>query len=144
MNYILAVLGLVSLFLSLKKKEWTLALISAALIAAPTLLILDGVGLFYHALGLIICTGIALFLMIFLNRPNESKRTFLASILIVLPYLVVCVFKMFQLQGIPILRWSLLMTIIAFIYLTFERRKLDHLWVIYLFFVLSSVQILLF
>jgi hypothetical protein len=144
MNYLLALIGFAAVLDALRKKQWINVLIFISYTCSPILLILDNTGLFYHALGLTICSTIGLIILVILNNSSESKRTLGASLLILTPYLLVCLFKMLQLQGIPVLRWTLLITILAFLFLTFERRKFDQFWFIYLFVALSSVLILTF
>lgn len=144
MNYVLIILGIVSTILSLKEKKWGYALISIGLSISPLLILMDNEGLFYHSLGLLLCSTITMLILIYLDQASETKRTIIASSFILIPYVLVCTFKMFKLWGISYLSWSLLLSILSFLYITFERKRLDHLWFLFLFIALSSGLIFYF
>jgi hypothetical protein len=144
MNYVLTAIGLIALIISIGKKQWTASLISLAFTSAPILLFLDNRGLFYHSLGLVLCGTTTFIIHSILSHSTESKRTNRATMLVAFPYLLICVFKMFQFPWIANLKWILLVTILSFLFLTFERRKLDHHWFLCLFIAVSSVTVLLF
>ena len=144
MNYILLVIALVAMVLSITQRKWTVSLIALGLGMGPFLLLFDSTGLFYHAIALVIISLSGMTLYLLLERDSMSAKSLGASILILLPYILICIFKALQLQGIAILRWTLLISILAFIYYTFERRKIDQLWFILLYTSLSAGLILSF
>ena len=144
MNYLLAIIALAALVLSVSKKQWNLSLVALGLSIAPLLLIADGVGLFYHSLGIALISLLLFFPILILQKPRESKKHSKLILLALIPYILVILLKLFHLQGIALLRWTLLISILTFVYLTIDRRKFDNVWFILLYMAISSGLILTF
>ncbi len=142
MNFVLGLCAFIAFLLAVKNRAWNSMWISLGLILAPMLLLTDPMGLFYHSLALTIIMTSGMISLLCIERSKWSRRSMTSALVILIPYLIVCVMKMFQLQGYSIVRWILLLSIVAFLQNSIDRRKWDQSWFIQLFIALSSAHIL--
>lgn len=135
--------SLFALASALKDRNLISGTIAIGFIASLVFQYLSPNGLFYHAVALTVISASALIILILIAQNRFSVRQRLAVAAVAIPYILVCSFKVLQLQGVQMVVWSLLLSLIAFIFFTLERRIWDHYWAHLLYIAAASVLILI-
>jgi len=119
-----AITIIIALFYSLKNRSWLFLLISFCTLCGAVCLLLNPVLLFSHGLALIIIgIGTYLFLACTASESNRLKWTRVTFLLLAMsPFL----FKWAQWPGAELLLFSFIPCTLCFIFLFFERRRLDE------------------
>jgi len=132
-----------AIIVAIKVRNWIAVLISLGFLLSALLRLLAPIALFYHSVALLVISTFVLILSILFAAEHVSARQRLLSLLIGLPLILVCSFKVFELQGISELSYGLYLSLAAFLFLTLDRRKWDHYWANLLFVTISALIILL-
>ena len=135
--------SLFALASALKDRNLISGTIAIGFIASLVFQYLSPNRLFYHAVALTVISASALIILILIAQNRFSVRQRLAVAAVAIPYILVCSFKVLQLQGVQMVVWSLLLSLIAFIFFTLERRIWDHYWAHLLYIAAASVLILI-
>lgn len=128
---------------ALKNRNWISGLIAAGFMASLLFRYLSTTGLFYHAVALTVISACVLTILILITQEQFSPRHRVLAILISVPYVLVCSLKVLQLQGVQSLTWSLLISLLAFIFFTLDRRVWDHYWAHLMYISFASALILI-
>ena len=107
LTILLILSSLFGFFTAFKAKNLLSILIAIGFIISTILRYLSPIGLFYHSVALVVFSAIALTVLIFITGDRISSRHRNAALLVSIPFILVCTFKVLQLEGLPTLTLGL-------------------------------------